>query len=126
MIRLDSGCRVAGRAAAVVSEAERAGLREKVAKGDTVDDVTVPVIVAPLLATNDTDTPVIAAAVTVATCVPGVAARVHFTDDLPLLSVVVDVVDNVPPVADHVSATPDTGLFAASSTCTTSAESSDA
>jgi hypothetical protein len=105
----------------------RAGDRENVAKGVVGDALTVPEIVEPLLATNDTDAPAICDDVTITTCVPALGDSVHFTDDLPSLSVVVAVADSVPPfVAAQVSATPDTDLPAASTTCTTSAESSGA
>src|SRR5215831_5555020 len=109
------------------SDTLRAGDRENVAKGVFGAAVTVPESVAPLLATNETDAPAICDDVTMTTCVPAAGARVHFTDDLPSLSVVVAVADSVPPfVAAHVRATPETDLPAASTTCTTSAESSGA
>ena len=49
------------------SVAPRAGERENVAKGVPPAAATVPVIIAPLLATNDTDTPTICVLVTVTT-----------------------------------------------------------
>jgi hypothetical protein len=100
-------------------------MRENVANGVIAAELIVPLIVAPLLATNDTDAPTAWVDVTVTTCVPADGESVHLTDDFPSLSVVVDVDDTVPPpVGVHVSATPDTDLLAASSTCTTSDESS--
>src|SRR5262245_48568342 len=97
MMRGGARRRVARCAAVVDSEADRPGMRENVAKGDVAADVTVPLIVAPFVATNDTDTPVICVDVTVTTCVLGVPASVHVTDDLPSLSVVVDADESVPP-----------------------------
>ena len=109
------------------SDTLRAGDRENVANGVVDAALTVPESVAPLLATNEADAPAICDDVTRTTCVPAVGASVHFTDDLPSLSVVVAVADTVPPfVGAHVSATPETDLPAASSTCTTSEESSGA
>src|SRR5689334_12895416 len=72
--------------------------RENVApNGDTPLDATLPVIVAPLLAMNDTDAPPICELVTVTTCVPAVGDSVHLFVDLPSLSVVVVGCDTVPP-----------------------------
>src|SRR6516162_3241493 len=111
MMRSVDGRRVTLRVGDALSDAERGGTRENVANGVTGAALTVPVIVAPLLARNDTDTPAICVDVTVTTCVPAVGASVHFTDDLPSLSVVLDVADTVPPpVGVHVSATPETDL----------------
>jgi hypothetical protein len=87
--------------------------------------LTVPVIVEPLSATNETDAPGIAALVTVTTCVPADGESVHFTLDLPSLSVAVELDESdPPPTAVQVSATPDTGRWAPSMALTTNAESS--
>jgi hypothetical protein len=87
--------------------------------------VTVPMIVGPFPATNDTDAPPICALVTVTTCGPTAGDNVQWTEDSPLLSVV-DVValSDPPPTTVHLSETPLTDFDAPSSTRTTSAESS--
>jgi hypothetical protein len=102
------------------------GDREKVApNGFTAMAVTVPMIVGPFPATNDTDAPPICALVTVRTCGPTAGDNVQWTEDSPLLSVV-DVValSDPPPTTVHLSETPLTDFDAPSSTRTTSAESS--
>src|SRR6185503_11373534 len=115
-MRFDIGRRVTVRWLPMPSD--RAGERENVApKMFVFAGVTTPLIVAPLLATNDTDAPEMLALVTVTTCVPAVGASVHVTFDLPSLSVTVDVADNEPPPTTvHVSVTPDTERPAPSST----------
>ena len=111
---------------AVDASTTRDGSRLNVlANGFTTAGVTVPTIVAPLPATNDTDAAGICALVTVTTCVPTVADSVHVTDDWPLWSVVVLAALNVPPpVTVHASGTPATAFPPPSSTRTTSAVSS--
>src|ERR1051325_6737697 len=59
-IRSDEACRVKLRCAPAVAARAKRDARENVApNGSTPLDVTVPLIVAPLLATNETDAPVI-------------------------------------------------------------------
>ena len=102
----------------------RSGDSEKFANGVPLADVMTPVIVAPLFAVNATEAPATCALVTVTTCVPALGDNVHVTRDLPAVSVVVAVDDSVPPpLAVQVSGMFATGRLAASSTCTTSAES---
>src|SRR6185503_8567715 len=113
--------RPAGRC--VPSRAERDGVREKLApKGKPPAGVIVPLIVAPLFATNETDDPVASCVdVAVTTCTPAAGASVHVTVAFPSLSVVLLVADNVPPpMTVHVIGTPATDFFAPSSAWMTS------
>lgn len=102
----------------------RDGAIEKFANGFPPAGLTTPVIVAPLLARNETETPATCVLDTVATCVPTVGPSVHRTDARPSALVGVVAADSVPLVVVHANTTPATGRAAASSTCTTSAESS--
>src|SRR5438477_8290396 len=105
MIRFADGRRVVRCVADIV---ECNGDTEKLARnGDPPAGDTVPVIVAPLLATNDAEPPLICALVAVATCVPTVEASVHITVTLPSLSLVAVGGDTLPPpVTAHVTGTP--------------------
>jgi len=107
---------------------DRASVREKLApNGVPPADVTVPLMTAPLLATNETDALVICVLVTVTTWTPAAGASVHVTVAFPSLSVVLVAAETDPPPATvHVSGTPATDRLAPSSTCTTSGNASDA
>src|SRR5262249_12328752 len=82
-------------------------------------------MVEPLPATNDTDAPGTLVLVTVTTCVPMVAASVHFTDDCPFASVVeVVALSEPPPITAHPRGPPAPARPPPSRPRTTSDESS--
>src|SRR5512133_3696065 len=88
--------------------------REKLApNGKPPADVTVPLMVAPLFATNETDAPVASCElVTVTTWIPAIGASVHVTVAFPSLSVVLVAAETVPPpVTVQVIGTPATDRF---------------
>src|SRR5579871_4075583 len=78
-----------------------------------VVEVTLPTMLAPLLATKPTEAPVIAALVAVTVWSPALAPRVQTALSRPAAFVVlVFVVTVPPPSAVHVMATPATGRLA--------------
>jgi hypothetical protein len=107
----------------VPSRADRDDVREKLApNGKPPAGVMVPLIVAPLFATNETDAPVASCVlVAVTTCTPAAGDSVHVTVAFPSLSVVLVLADKVPPPATvHAIGTPETALFTPSSAWMTS------